>query len=62
VQVFPESDELNVSAANIARSRFDEAASGRYQVSRVKAAMSKPGGVGRVARRAAKRAKRALRR
>jgi hypothetical protein len=35
MQSFPEGPELNVAAANVARSRFEEALSGRYQLRRV---------------------------
>ena len=61
VQLFPKGAELNVSAANVSRARFDAAISGRYQVGRVGQAVRRRGllgslrefvrrGVGRVRR------------
>jgi hypothetical protein len=63
-QLFPEGEELNVSAANIARSRFEQASSAGYQVQRARAALAAKGTVATTrtaAKRVARKAKRTLR-
>lgn len=64
MQMFPEGAEINVAAANVARSRFDGAVSGRYHLGRVQRVLQREGpvrgSVGLV-KRAARRLRRAAR-
>ena len=43
MQVFPEGPELNVASANVARAKFQDAYSGRYQLSQARAAVARKG-------------------
>jgi hypothetical protein len=64
-QLFPEGEELNVSAANIARSRFEQASGAGYQVQRARAALAAKGTVATTrtaAKRVVRKAKRTVRR
>jgi len=58
MQMFPEGAELNVASANVARAKFEDAYSGRYQLSQARAAVARKGvvpAVGAFARRVSRR-------
>jgi len=58
MQLFPAGEEVNVAAANVARARFEQAFSGRYQIERARAAVGRKGVVptaGALARRVLRR-------
>jgi hypothetical protein len=60
---FPEGDEMNVAAANVSRRRFEQAASGQLQLTRMRGSLEAKGALGTaktLVRRVGSRAKRAL--
>jgi hypothetical protein len=61
MQLFPEGEELNVSAANVPRTRLEHALTGRLQIQRVRSVLAREGplrGSATLARRGARRLRR----